>query len=51
MSEELPVASLIDEPSMYTTEYGAAFQGDSNNLLKELPTNSIDLIVPCFATG
>lgn len=51
MGEEHPVSTLTDKPSMYTTEYGAAFQGDSSNLLKELPTNSIDLIVtsPPFA--
>lgn len=45
------VADLLDSSPVYETDLGAAFQGDSRDLLKELPDNSIDLIVtsPPFA--
>jgi len=48
---EESVADLLDSSSTYETELGAAFQGDSRELLEELPDNSIDLIVtsPPFA--
>ena len=49
--EEDSVADLLDSSPVYETDLGAAFQGDSRELLKELPENSIDLIVtsPPFA--
>jgi len=45
------VVDLMDSPSVYSTDYGATYQGDSLDLLKELPDNSIDLIItsPPFA--
>ncbi len=45
------VADLLDSSPTYKTDLGAAFHGDSRDLLKELPDNSIDLIVtsPPFA--
>lgn len=45
------VVDLMDSESEYSTSHGAAFQGDSQELLKELPDDSIDLIVtsPPFA--
>jgi len=48
---EESVEDLLDSEATYTTELGAAFNGDSQELLKELPDNSIDLIVtsPPFA--
>ncbi len=51
MSEDSPVTTLLDSDAAYTTEMGAAYQGDSRELLKELPDDSIDLIVtsPPFA--
>lgn len=51
MSDEPPVVSFLDESPMYTTGLGAAYDGDSSELLGELPPNSIDLIVtsPPFA--
>ena len=50
-AEECPVTDLFDSPPVYTTELGAAFHGDSRNLLTELPADSIDLIItsPPFA--
>lgn len=39
------VDELIEEEPYYTTSQGAAFLGDSRNLLEELPEKSIDLIV------
>jgi len=51
MSEETAVTDLMDSDAEYNTQLGGAFQGDSRELLKELPDNSIDLIVtsPPFA--
>lgn len=46
------IAELIDSPdAFYTTTQGAAYQGDSRELLDELPENSINLVVtsPPFA--
>lgn len=42
---------LMDSEATYNSDLGAAFQGDSRELLKQLPNNSIDLIVtsPPFA--
>lgn len=51
--EATSVADIVngDFSPVYQTEFGAAFQGDSEELLKKLPENSIDLIVtsPPFA--
>ncbi len=43
--------SLMDSEAQYNTGLGAAYKGDSRELLSELPDNSIDLIVtsPPFA--
>jgi site-specific DNA-methyltransferase (cytosine-N4-specific) len=51
MSEENAVINLMESEAEYNTSLGAAFQGDSRDLLEELPDNSIDLIVtsPPFA--
>lgn len=51
MTDESAVTELMETSPYYTAEGGAAFQGDSLELLKELPDNSIDLIVtsPPFA--
>lgn len=51
MERSHTVANLMDSEPEYSTNSGAAFQGDSRNLLTELPDNSIDLIVtsPPFA--
>lgn len=51
MEEDPAVADLLDSEASYSTELGAAFQGDSRELLKELPESSIDLVVtsPPFA--
>jgi DNA modification methylase len=51
VSDDPPVTDLLESSPVYTTELGAAFHGDSRELLKELPANSIDLIVtsPPFA--
>lgn len=51
MEQESKVGSLMDTDPEYSTESGSAFQGDSRELLKELPDNCIDLIVtsPPFA--
>lgn len=41
---------MITEP-YFTTEYGKAFLGDSSELMKEIPDDSINLVVtsPPFA--
>lgn len=51
MEQESTVGRLVDSDHEYSSELGSAFQGDSRELLKELPDNSIDLIVtsPPFA--
>ena len=51
MSEDSAVIELMDSEAAYNSDLGAAFQGDSRELLEQLPDNSIDLIVtsPPFA--
>jgi DNA modification methylase len=51
MTENQRVASLLDDEPYYTADSGAAFQGDSRELLEQLPEESIDLVVtsPPFA--
>lgn len=51
MNDGPPVTELLESSPVYSTELGAAYHGDSRQLLKELPENSIDLIVtsPPFA--
>lgn len=43
--------NLIELPPYYSTNYGAAYLGDSLNLIEKIPENSINLIVtsPPFA--
>jgi len=46
MTDEEPVvAELFDSPPAYTTHRGAAYLGDSRDLLRELPSNVVDLVV------
>lgn len=49
--DEPDVTDLLESSPAYTTDLGAAYHGDSRELLKELPDDSIDLIVtsPPFA--
>lgn len=50
--EEVPgVTELMDSDPAYTARGGAAYHGDSRELLQELPNESIDLVVtsPPFA--
>lgn len=51
MSEGSAVSELMDSESVYDSELGSAYHGDSRELLKELPDESIDLVVtsPPFA--
>ena len=51
MEQESDVARLMESEHAYSSELGSAFQGNSRELLEELPDNSIDLIVtsPPFA--
>lgn len=51
MTEDNPVTSLLEDEAAYVTESGAAYHGDSAELLKQLPDECIDLIVtsPPFA--
>jgi len=51
MDEKSKVAGLMDADPEYSSNQGSVFKGDSKELLKELPDNSIDLIVtsPPFA--
>ncbi|WP_424017345.1 DNA-methyltransferase [Halorientalis pallida] len=51
MNEDSAVTTLIDSEAAYNSDLGSAFQGDSRELLEQLPDNSIDLIVtsPPFA--
>lgn len=39
------VTELLDRAPEYATKFGAAYLGDSRNLLLDLPTGSIDLVV------
>ena len=51
MDEQSDVMNLLESEPYYTTEKGAAYQGDSRKLLDELPKGEVDLIVtsPPFA--
>lgn len=51
MEQKSNAGELMESDHAYSSELGSAFQGDSRKLLKELPDNSIDLIVtsPPFA--
>jgi site-specific DNA-methyltransferase (cytosine-N4-specific) len=45
MNSEPAVTDLLSFSPTYTSELGAAYLGDSRDLLDELPSNSIDLVV------
>ena len=46
MTDSKPaVANLLESLPAYTSSNGAAYLGDSRDLLEELPANSIDLVV------
>jgi site-specific DNA-methyltransferase (cytosine-N4-specific) len=46
MDGETEVTKLLSKSeALYTTDSGAAYQGDSKELIKELPDESIDLVV------
>lgn len=52
LMEDVPgIANLMDSEAYYTADGGAAYLGDSLELLEELPNESIDLVVtsPPFA--
>jgi len=51
MSETPSVAGLMNSKPYYATQNGAAYHGDSRELLEELPEESVDLVVtsPPFA--
>lgn len=51
MDEDSAVTDLMESEAAYNSGQGASYQGDSRELLKQLPDNSIDLIVtsPPFA--
>lgn len=51
MGEESPPSELLGSTAAYHSDLGSAYQGDSRELLRELPDESIDLIVtsPPFA--
>ena len=51
MTEETNVSTLMESDPLYTTSHGAAYQGDSRELLGELDEGSIDLVMtsPPFA--
>lgn len=51
MQDAPDVEDLMDSDAFYTAEGGAAYHGDSRELLEELPDESIDLVVtsPPFA--
>lgn len=51
MDEQSDVVNLLSSDPYYTTGNGAAYQGDSRELLDELPEGEVDLIVtsPPFA--
>lgn len=51
MKENPAVTGLMDSEAYYTTSRGAAYHGDSQDLLEELPDESVDLVVtsPPFA--
>ncbi|ELY62514.1 DNA-methyltransferase [Natronococcus jeotgali] len=46
MTDSKPaVANLLKSPPAYTSSNGAAYLGDSRDLLEELPPNAIDLVI------
>ncbi len=45
MTSPSPVTDLLSHSAAYSTDNGAAYLGDSRDLLGELPSNSIDLVV------
>jgi len=45
MTSPSPVTDLLSQSAAYSTRNGAAYLGDSRDLLEELPSNSIDLVV------
>ena len=51
MDEDSAVTDLMESEAAYNSSQGASYQGDSRELLEQLPDNSIDLIVtsPPFA--
>jgi site-specific DNA-methyltransferase (cytosine-N4-specific) len=51
MSRESAASELLSSEAEYHSSLGSAFQGDSRELLEELPDNSVDLVVtsPPFA--
>jgi site-specific DNA-methyltransferase (cytosine-N4-specific) len=51
MTEDPAVTEMMESDPYYVAEGGAAYHGDSRNLLDELPEESIDLVVtsPPFA--
>lgn len=51
MAEAPNITDLMDSDPYYTAEGGAAYHGDSRNLLEQLPEESVDLVVtsPPFA--
>lgn len=51
MSKDTEPTSLLESEPFYQTDYGAAYQGNSKDLLEELPNESLDLVVtsPPFA--
>lgn len=51
MNSNSPVTDLLDVDPVYNTNLGAAFNGDSRDLLAQLPDDAIDLVVtsPPFA--
>jgi len=51
MTDTSAVTELVDSEAAYNTELGAAYRGDSRDLLEQIPDDSIDLIVtsPPFA--
>lgn len=45
MTSPSPVKDLLSQSAAYSTDSGAAYLGDSRELLRALPANSIDLVV------
>ena len=45
MTSPSPVTDLLSHSAAYSTDNGAAYLGDSRDLLEDLPSNSIDLVV------
>lgn len=45
MTSPSPVTDLLSQSAAYSTDNGAAYLGDSRELLEDLPSNSVDLVV------